>query len=426
MRKASIAALFISTMGTSMGAEPAPQSQPPLPALLDSISWMQESDAEGNTLLLNLAKAANEMPTASRKQLLDPIICELLRLGHDPLEENRLGCNAIFYLSGIHDLYKRLEAEKLLPRELSLRIPHDEGALLRYMRLRNKQLNLAKAGGSREYLVRRYCTPAYPRAERLLRSYMGAPSIARVPDNALADCLLFMRLANPTRASKFIDSLTYWEHGEHFLEEMPSNLLATLYQLNWEVAPAQLRRALEKLSTLLPVSKDDMIECAASVPMSRILDMLTRQEGLAAQPDLEKYAAAFDPEIVHTALLLQMKLQGLPYPGSEQFGQLTTPEVIEIRKALEADASIRQGSMEKLTAQQLREAAEILRKYNMPHHAEMMSGIIEGEQIQLRPELRPAFRTRYEELREESPHVSLLRYLLEHKELLLPGGEIES
>ena len=415
------ALLVLGTMGCTMGAEPAP-----LPSILASISWLQEEEKDGDTLLLELSRAAYEMPTAARQQLLDPFITELLRLGHDPLAENKQGCNAVFYLAGIPELYRRLEAENLLPRELALRIPHDEGALLRYMRLRNNQQPLSKAGGSREYLVRRYCAPAYPRAERLLRSYMGATSISRVPENALADCLGFMRLANPQRAARFINSLTYWEHGEHFLEEMPANLLAALYQMNWDVDPIQLRRGLDKLATLLPVSKDDMIECAASIPMSRILDMLTRQEGMAAMPDLEKYAAAFDPEIVHTALMLQMKLQGLPYPGSAEFEKQTAPEVMEIRKALEADALIRRGDMDKLTAPQLLETAEILRKHNLPRHAEMMSGIVEGEQVTLRPELRPAFRTRYEELREESPHVVLLRYLLEHKELIQSSGEVQS
>lgn len=426
MRKAYIAMFLTGSMGITMGAEPAPVPQYTLPQTLDAISWLLEPDQEENSLLLSLSKAAYKMPSAARMQLLDPLIIELLRLGHDPLEENKQGCNAVFYLAGIPELYRQLESENLLPRELALRIPHEEGALLRYMKLRNKQLELAKAGGSREYLVRRYCAPAYPRAERLLRSYMGATSIARVPNEALLDCLSFMRLANPVRASRFINSLTYWEHGEHFLEEMPANLLATLHQMNWKIDPAQLRRGLEKLATLLPVSKDDMIECAASVPMSRLLDMLTLQEGMAALPDLEKYAAAFDPEIVHTALMLQMKLQGLPYPGSSEFSQLTNPTILEISKALEADSAIRHGNMEKLTAQQLLEAAEILRKYNMPNHAEMMCGIVEDNQIILKPELRPTFRTRYEELREESPHVSLLRYLIEHKEMLLPTGEVAS
>ncbi len=426
MRIHQTAALLLSTMGITMGAEPTPARQQPLFHIIDSISYLLEADEEGDTLLISLARAAYEMPSASRTQLLDPAIIELLKLGHDPLVENKKGCNAVFYLAGIPELYRQLENENLLPRELALRIPHDEGALLRYMRLRNKQLEQAKAGASRDYLVRRYCAPAYARAERLLRSYMGAPSISRLPDNAMADCLSFMHLANPKAATRFINSLTYWEHGEHFLEEIPACLLATLHQIHWDVDSAQLRRALDKLGTLLPVSKDDMIECAASVPMSRILEMLTRKEGTSALPDLQKFAAAFDPEIVHTALILHMKLQGLPVPGEQTFADLTTPETAEIRQALETDAAIRTGNMESLTAQQLSEAAAVLCKHNMPRHAEMMSGIVENGRIILKPELRPTFRTRYEELREDSPHVVLLRYLIEHKELLLPPEEVKS
>ena len=63
----------------------------------------------------------------------------------------------------------------------------------------------------------------------------------------------------------------------------------------------------------------------------------------------------------------------------------------------------------------------------MPKHAEMMEGIVEGDRIVLRPELRPAYRTRYEEIREDAPHVALLRYLMQHEELLRPQptGEVQ-
>jgi hypothetical protein len=191
--------------------------------------------------------------------------------------------------------------------------------------------------------------------------------------------------------------------------------------MGWNVNPVLLRKALHKLGSMLPVSKDDMIECAASAPMSRILEMLTNREGTGAMPELQQYAEAFDPEIVHTSLVLQMKLRGLPIPWDSTFLGLTRPETVEIREALAADAAIRHGNMEKLTGQQLTAAANILHKHNMPLHADMMGGIVEGENVILRPELRPAFRTRYEELREDAPHVILLRYLMEHEELLTAG-----
>lgn len=417
--------LILLAMGTTIGAEPAPAEPFALPAVLNSVAYLLEEDVEGDTLLLKAARAAYSMPEESRKRLFDPFIRELLLQGDDPLHENKQGFNTIFYLVGLPGLYDQLLAENLIPRELSRRIPHEEGALLRYMRKRYNQAAEAKAAASREYLVRRYCTPAYARAERLLRSYVGAPTLSRLPESALETCLHFMYLANPRGAEDFINSLTFWEHGEHFLEELPAHLLLTLYNMKWRVDTVQLRRALNKLATLLPESKDDMIECAASVPMSRILEMLTTQEGIAALPDVQRCAAAFDPEMVHHALLLQMKLQGLPYPGTESFAQLTAPELVDIRNALTADELIRKGNMEMLTASQLHAAAAVLRKHQMPNHADMMEGIVEGDTITLRPELRPFFRTRYEELREESPHVVLLRYLIEHRDLLLPQGEVK-
>ena len=354
---------------------------------------------------------------------MEPLLLNMLKLDCDPLHENSAGCNAVFYLAGMPEFYQRLCAENLLPRELALRIPHDEGALLRYMRLRNNQALLSKSAGSHLYLTRRYCTPALERAQRLVQNYLGATSVSRIPAGALSDCLTFMHLASPQAAEGFINSLTLWEHGEHFLEEIPAHLLSTLHSMGWNVNPALLRKALHKLGTLLPVSKDDMIECAASAPMSKILEMLTQREGMGAMPELQQYADAFDPEIVHTALALQMKLKGLPRPWEAAFSRLTAPELVEIREALQADAAIRHGRMDSISGAQLTAAGAVLRKHGMPRHADMLEGIVEGDRIILRPELRPAFRTRYEELREAAPHVVLLRFLMAHEEWLKPSEE---
>lgn len=382
---------------------------------------MPEEDDQGDTLLITMARAACAMPSAARIQLFEPLLTSMLKTGHDPLHENKSGCNAVFYLAGMPQFYQRLNTEGLLPRELALRIPHDEGALLRYMRLRNNQALLAKSIGSHEYLTRRYCTPALERAQRLVQNYLGATSLSRIPEGALADCLAFMHLASPQAAEGYINSLSLWEHGEHFLEEIPAHLLKTLHSMGWNVNPALLRKALHKLGSMLPVSKDDMIECAASAPMSMILEMLTQREGTGAMPELQQYAAAFDPEIVHTALALQMKLKGLPRPWEAAFTRLTSPELVEIRDAWRTDAAIRHGRMESLTGEQLTTAAAVFRRHGMPRHADMLEGIVDESDIVLRPELRPAFRTRYEELREAAPHVTLLRYLMEHEELLTPG-----
>lgn len=406
----------VAAATTPVGETAVPH--PPLPELLSSVSYLLDEDEQGDTLLLTSARAAGSMPAATRRQLLDPLIKGMLEQGFDPLHENKTGCNAIFYLADVPELYQKLADAKLLPRELALRIPHDEGALLRYMKLRNNQTLMAKSTSSRDYLTRRYCTPAYARAELLVRNYLGAASLNRIPEGALSTSLTFMHLADAAKATSFINSLTLWEHGEHFLEEIPAHLLTTLRSMNWQVHPDLLRKALHKLGSMLPVSKDDMIECAASAPMAHILEMLTQQLGQDALPELQYYAAAFDPEIVHTALALQMQLKGLPRPWEPGFAQFSAPELKEIRETLQVDAAIRYGHMDKLSAAQLANAATILRKYGMPRHAELMEGITDADTITLRSELRPAFRTRYEEIKEVSPHVALLRYLLEHEELM--------
>ena len=408
----------------SFAAAAEPVSPTPaelVPELLESLYLPEEENDQGDTLLITMSRAAYAMPSAARVQLFEPLLTGMLKMGHDPLHENKSGCNAVFYLAGMPQFYQRLHAEGLLPRELALRIPHDEGALLRYMRLRNNQALLSKSAGSHDYLTRRYCTPALERAQRMVQNYLGATSLSRIPEGALGDCLTFMHLASPQAAEGFINSLTLWEHGEHFLEEIPAYLLKTLHSMGWNVNPALLRKALHKLGSMLPVSKDDMIECAASAPMSMILEMLTQREGAGAMPELQQYAAAFDPEIVHTALALQMKLKGLPRPWESAFTRLTAPELVEIREAWRADAAIRYGRMDSLSGEQLTAAAAVFRKHHMPRHADMLVGIVEGADVILRPELRPAYRTRYEELRETAPHVALLRYLMEHEELLKPG-----
>ena len=404
-------------VSTAQDAVSSPQPTISLPHLLEFLP-MPEADDNGDTLMIRAARAADIMPEESRVLLFEPFIEEMLRMGYDPLVENNVGCNAVFHLAGMPDFYQRLNAANLLPRELAIRIPHDEGALLRYMRLRNNQAKLARTDASRDYLTRRYCAPAFARAERLMRNYMGAHSLVQIPDSAMADILTFMRLADQTKAEDFINSLPIWEHGEHFLEEIPAHLLKNLSQLGWNVDGGQLRKALHKLGTMLPVSKEDMIECDASLPMSDILRMLTAKENTGAMPELEQYAAAFDPGIVHTALALQMQLQGLPLPWEPAFAELNVPELQEIREALAVDAAIRRGDMQTLTGQQLTQAATTLRKHAMPMHAEMLEGIEENGRMSLRPELQPAFRTRYEELREDAPHVALLRYLMQHRELL--------
>lgn len=424
MRFFRTALVAMVAAGLTTGEEP-PQAPPApeavnLAQLLDLLR-LPEQDENGDTLLTGLARKAQGLPSAARVQLMEPLLIQLLCHGHDPLHENKAGCNAVFYLAGMPDFYQKLAAANRLPRELALRIPHEEGALLRYMRLRNEQALQAKSTGSHEYLTRRYCTPALERAQRMLLNYLGASSLAAIPPGAMGDCLTFMHLASPQAAEGFVNSLTLWEHGEHFLEEIPAEFLSTLHSMGWKVSPVLLRKALHKLGSMLPVSKDDMIECAASAPMAQILEMLTRQEGNAALPELRQYAAAFDPEIVHAALALQMKLRGLPRPWDAGFAALPNPGLVGIRQALVVDAAIRRGRMESLCAAQVLEAAGTIRQHGMPRHADMLEGIVDQGAIILRPELRPAFRTRYEEIKEDSPHVALLRYLLEHEELLKPG-----
>lgn len=378
----------------------------------------QEIDANGDTLLIRTCRLASTM-TAEQQRHLRPIIALLLKAGANPLLENDSGCNAMFYINGMPELMQDLEKDYRLPRELTLRLPYDTPALLRYMRLRSAQQRHAINAGSRAYLLRRYCKPAYQRAETLFRHFMEQDSLHRIPDGALGDCLDFMRLAEPEKTDRYINSLNYWEHGEHFLEELPGLLLRDLHRLNWPVNPGNLRLALRKLHSMLPTSKDDMIDCDAAGPMIQLLDMLTAQEGVRAMKDVRQCAEAHDPDLAQAALRVQMKLMGLTPPDEVDIRTTNLPEELStIRNTLLTDAALRYCEPDVITAEMLQQAIKCCKQHGMPHRAELMQGLQEDKRLPLSPDAMPAISTAYNEIRESSPSVVLLRYLLEHPQLL--------
>lgn len=378
----------------------------------------QEADAHGDTLLIRLCRLASTMPPEQR-QHLQPLIATLLNAGANPLAENNSGCNAMFYINGMPELMQELEKECRLPRELTLRIPYDTSALLRYMRLRSAQQRHAIAPGSKAYMLRRYCKPAYQRAENLFRHYMAQDSLRHIPDGALGDCLDFMRVAEPEKTYGYINGLNYWEHGEHFLEEMPGLLLRDLHRLNWPVNPGNLRLALQKLHSMLPTSKDDMIDCDAAGPMIQLLHLLTAQEGIRAMDDVRKCTEAHDPNLAQAALRLQMKLAGLTPPDEIDTQHNNLPEELnDIRATLRTDAALRYCEPDIITGEMLQQAIKCCRQHGMPLRAELLQTLQEDKRLPLTPAAMPAISTAYNEIRESSPSVVLLRYLLEHPQIL--------
>lgn len=396
-----------AVLTAAQAAVPAPTAEPA------AAPQAAVTKVEGDTPLLQLCRAAATAPAAALPPLQQSIE-EQLRQGADALAENSEGCNALFYLCALPDYKKELEGKKLLPRELALRIPHDEAQLQRYMKLRLAQAELCPADGSRDYLVRRYCAPAYKRAQAKLAAYLAAGSLYRIPQEGIKTTLSFMLLADDQQARAYINDLILWQHGEHFLEEIPAAFLQELYNLNWQVNSGKLRLALQKLNSMLPTTQEDMIDCYASIPMATLLELLVNHEGANALPDLKRYAKSYDPDLVQACLRLQLKLNNIT-PPDELPEPPADAEQAAMREALLVDAALHRGSIDGFTPAALQRAATYLQQNGLPQHAEIIFSMLEEGDIIVTESSMPAVRALYEDLREQRPRVVLLKRLLEHQ-----------
>jgi len=394
-----------------------------------------QEDPEGNTPLLYMCRPL-EMDYRYRteplfQQAVDQAIVALLQHGADALHENRQGCNALFFLQSKPQLRTKLEKEGLLPRELAIRIPHEEGALGRYIQLRVAQAGCSVHEENRSYLSRRYCAPAYERVRRLVQRYLTAESARRVPDGLLKDSLAFLRLASPEQAAHFINELPLWEHGEHFLEEIPELLLRSLDELEWKVAPARLHLALSKLDSMLPKTPDDMIDCNASLPMGHLLDMLARQEGDSITPTLKHYATSPDPGMAYAALRILLRRRGLPLPEGDSLAAALCPEgntdtlspsCRNLLECVRVDEAIREAEPSSLDPAAVIRAADEYRNLGLPRHADLLSLLTEDGELIVGKDGLKLIRKQYEELPGMPPRVIMARYILEHPQLF-PGQQ---
>lgn len=413
---AFLLALCSTAAGAAESAQPELSAEATAPApTVEELMAFRPAEASGDTQLLWLCGLVANNPSAL--PTLRPMIEAQLKRGADASLENTEGCNALFYLYSQPELLQQLQEQKLVPlKEPAVNIPTKESELAAYMRKRVHQAGLAPTPGSRGYLVNRYCKPAARPARALFRRYMNAESLRRMPAGSIGDCVAFLRLAAPDETYALIDSLTIWQHGEHFLEEIPDALLAALCEQEWPVSPGRLRQALHKLDSLLPSSAEEMIDCDAAAPMTHLLTMLVQQEGDRALPDLKKYEKSRDPELAQCCLRLQLKLKGLTPPDeAEEVSEALMP----MREALLADAALHHGAAEELTAERLRQAVICLRKHNLPQHAQLLEDMLtpDGES-NVTEDTLPSLRVRYEEMKEKSPRTVLLRYLSEHPDLL--------
>lgn len=389
-------------------------------------------DSSGNTPLLCLCEAL-EMDYRYRTdphfaQAVDASIDLLLRHGADALHENKLGCNAVFYLQSKPLLLHQLKENKLLPKDLAVRIPYEPAALSRYIRLRLGQAECTTHQECMQYLIRRYCTPAYDRAFDLLQRYTKSETAKKIPPQALPEILSFLRLADAGRIEGHINNLPLWEHGEHFLEEVPGLFLSTLNQLEWKVKPEQLRKALHKLGSMLPRSPEEMIDCHASLPMGHILEMLYRQEGAKALPVLRQYASSRDPELAYRALRLLLHREHLPLPEPEELAKAfglpingnsksLPPLQRRLYECILVDSAIRLNDFSQIDADMLRRVQEAWRDMGLPAQADVLTTLLQDGAMVSDPYALHAARNAFLELPAPSPRMVIARYILGHPEM---------
>lgn len=409
------------------------ESIPKMQALLARGTNPNATDSEGNTPLLLLCKAL-EMDYRYRNnphyaQAVDKAFTLLLRNKASAMHENRYGCNAVFYLQSKPELKAKLTAQKLIPKELAVRIPYEPLALRRYMQLRIAQAKHTTHRECLDYLSRCYCAPAYARVKEKLDAYLSAESGRNIPEGAIADCLAFLRLANEKEAKAYVNNLIYWEHGEHFIEEIPTLVLTALQDTNWPVRADKLRSAIKQLHHLLPKEGEEMISCSAARPMGELLELLLRVEGDSALGLIREYSANRDPELAYLAYKILLRRKGLPAPEPQElqarmrFSDDTAPanltqQQAELYTAAKVHHAMRNGNIEGVSADEFRQAQQYFRAQGLEKHATAIDKLFTKDELSQDPYTIQAAHHRYQELLSPAPGAVMARSILEHPEIL--------
>ena len=400
---------------------PAQEAQAPAPEAPAAAAVDEVADADGNTPLIlaamhlsGLMRQNRNVPPEEWKAAEDQVF-QLLASGADPLRENNRGCNALFFLHDAHpDWVARLRRENLLPPELAVRIPAGHAEFLHYISLRAAQVRMTAAGGDPKYLSRRYCQPAYGRCRELVEELLNRSELSGEDAAALADALEVMRAADAEKAADYIDSLPLWQHGEQMMQPVPLALLHALQERGWTPNVANIRTALDKLASMLPASKEDMIDCTAARPVRVLLHLLVYQEGPGAMPELKRLAEAYDPDAACAAMELMLHLRGFHLP--EPSAAPATP-LEQLAETCRVDEAVYHDRWRELDPAAILRAAECMRNLEetpCPLHAAMLEGMVKDGQICVAEDDALNLRFRYEEIDEPAPRRLILSRILEH------------
>ena len=392
-------------------------------------------DAEGNTPLLLLCRRAATSPSPEvAARAVAPAISLLLSRGADAYKTNDRGCDAMMYLQSLPELVESLTKCRLLHAdELAVRVPPTSKAFFDYM---TRCCRITQESGiSLPYFTRLYMQPAYERAEELLGRLteddnrecirlLGLNTVAgNAAEWAMLTTLNFMRNANARKAEAYVDKMPLWKNSEHFLEETPLLLLHCLHCLHWQVSPANLSAALNKLEKMLPENELDMIDCTAGSIMALLLDLEFFNSSISHSKALQRatrYTKVYDPALAAAALMHLLEDKGLPTPRqladetpepSGLAGNFANLFRVDAYLSMREDA--RQSDAEP-TAEQLTRAAETLRLLKLPRHARAVEQYMDPGQAETEQTPHPAAFTTYPELPGTSPIVAMCRYILRH------------
>lgn len=398
--------------------------------LLQSELNINTTDSEGNTPLLLLSRTIELDYRYNRDahfaRAVDAAFVLLLKHGADFMHENRKGCNAVFFLQSKPELLERLMQQKLISKELAIRIPNEPLALARYIELRINQVHCSKHQACKDYLIRRYCAPAYERVQKKLVAYLSEEAAKRIPKNAIRNCLIFIHLADKAKADEYVEQLIYWQHGEHFIEDIPMEVLKTLHENYWDIDTAHLYCALGRLNSLMPREGEDMISCNAALPIKLILEMLERQEGAAIIPLLQQYATSRDPEVAYQAYRLLLRQNNLPVPEPkvfEDFFNISPADTAalslqqnRIYVCARVDEAMRNGCIQQISVQEIRQSITYMSEMGVTKHAAILAKLIKTGSICTDARLLKEAYIRYRELVSPAPRAVMGRYIYEHAE----------